>query len=125
MKPNIIIPIAGIRFNLSSLNTRKQLAAGIKAAYLELSATWVPWDRLLADTALRALKFYRNGTGVEEIWPLDDIPQPAYLIDPILPLHQPTILFGDGGAGKGHAAMTLGILAQLPFTDNRLKKYKI
>lgn len=117
---DIITPVTGVRWNLSSLTTRKQLANGIKEGYLDTSGTWIEWDRLLADTALRALKFYRNGKEIEDIWPVEEIPKPAFLIDPVLPLHQPTILFGDGGAGKGHLAMTLALISQLPWGDNPL-----
>ena len=117
---DIITPVVGVRWNLSSLTTRKQLANGIKDGFLDTSATWMEWDRLLADTALRALKFYRGGREVEDIWPVEEIPQPAFLIDPVLPLHQPTILFGDGGSGKGHLAMTLALISQLPWGDNPL-----
>jgi AAA domain-containing protein len=36
---------------------------------------------------------------------------PRYLIEPILPLGETAVLFGDGGAGKGFAALALGLAA--------------
>jgi hypothetical protein len=36
---------------------------------------------------------------------------PRYLIDPILPLGETAVLFGDGGAGKGFASLALGLAA--------------
>jgi hypothetical protein len=32
-----------------------------------------------------------------------------YLVDPLLPLHQVAVVFGDGGAGKGHLAVALAL----------------
>ena len=57
---------------------------------------------------------------VEEIWPTDDIPDPQYLIEPILPLNHSTIIFGDGGSGKSLLAALISIIAQLPYKDNTL-----
>lgn len=120
IKPDTMIPVSGIRFNLSSLQTRGTIAKSLKANYLDISATWTGWDRIINDVCLRALKIYRNGVPSEEIWPSENIILPQFLIKPILPLYQPAIIFGDGGAGKGHIALTLSILAQLPYDRNPL-----
>jgi len=115
-----MIPVSGIRFNLTSLQTRGTIAKALKRNYLDTSATWIDWDILISDVCLRVLKLYRNGTSAEEIWPSETVILPQFLIKPILPLHQPAIIFGDGGAGKGHIAIMLSILAQLPYVDNPL-----
>jgi len=119
-KPGSMTPCTGIKFNLSSLSARKQTATGLKESYLDSSATWIDWTQILNDVCLRTIKLYHNGHDVEDVWPIGEIPKPSYLIEPILPLHQPTIIFGEGGAGKGHFTMTLAIIAQLPFIDNNL-----
>lgn len=121
VQQNMMIPITGVKFNLSSLPARKQTARCIKESYLDVSATWIDWEHIISDVCWRAVKLYKNGHEVEEIWPLSEIPKPEFLINPILPFHQPTIIFGDGGSGKGHIALTLAILAALPFKDNYIK----
>lgn len=121
MLADMMTPVSGIRFNLTSLQTRGTIAKSLKANYLDISATYIEWERIIPDVCLRVLKLYRNGTSVEEIWPSDEIIIPQFLIKPILPLHQPCIIFGEGGAGKGLVALTLSILARLPYEQNPLK----
>lgn len=115
-----MIPCTGIKFNLSSLTTRKQVAKALQESYFNITATWIDWLQILGDVSLRAIKLYRNGSEVEEISPLEDIPEPLYLLNPLLPLNHPTIVFGEGGAGKGHLSILSSIIAQLPYSDNSL-----
>jgi len=120
MDADAMTPVAGIRFNLTSLQTRGTIAKSLVNGTLDHSLSVVDWDRIIPDVCLRVMKLYRNGSASEEIWPSEDIILPQFLIKPILPLHQPCIIFGDGGSGKGHVAMTLSILAALPYYDNPL-----
>lgn len=119
-QPGAMIPVTGLKFNLSSLQTQKQMANRLKESYEDVAATWIDWRLILADLCFRAINLYRDGDEVKEIWPSDEILLPGYLIEPLLPLHQAAIVFGDGSSGKGHIAITLGIIAQLPFKDNAL-----
>ncbi len=119
-QPEIMTPILGIKYNFSNLSGRKRIVQGIKEAYIDLHNTWIDWGRILGDVSWRVHKLYGDSYTTEDIWPLDDIPEPAFLLNPLLPLHQPTIIFGDGGSGKGHIGVMAGILASLPFTDNNL-----
>jgi len=117
---NIMIPVKGVKFNLNSLAMRSRIAKGLNESFESVEGTWVDWERILADVSWRAIQFWRDGDEVKTIWPSDEILKPSYLIEPLLPLHQPAIIFGDGSTGKGHLAITLGIIAQLPYKDNTL-----
>jgi len=116
-----MIPLTSIKFNVSSLKAREGISRGLRNNYLSVHATWIDWRPIINDLCLRIVKIYNDGLKVEDIWPSTDIIPPQFLLEPLLPLHQPTIIFGDGGSGKGHIAMVAGILAQLPFYDNKLR----
>ena len=119
MHTDTMTPISGIRFNLTSLQTRASIAKNLQGNIL-LEGSLLSWGRIIPDVCQRVLKLYRNGASVTEIWPSDELLLPKFLIQPILPLNQPSIIFGDGGAGKGHIAQTLSIVAYLPFDNNKL-----
>lgn len=120
MTSDVMTPVSGIRFNLTSLRTRTEIAKSLKGNYLNEPGLLIDWGRIIPDVCLRTLKLYRNGTPAEEIWPSENVILPQFLIKPILPLNQPSIIFGDGGVGKGHVAMLLSIIAQLPYESNPL-----
>jgi len=111
--------VSGVRFNLTSLQTRGTIARSLQSNIL-YEGTYLDWGLIISDVCLRALKLHRNGSSVQEIWPSEEIIIPKFLVKPILPLNQPAIIFGDGGSGKGHIAQTLSIIAYLPFHDNPL-----
>ena len=92
-----MIPVSGIRFNLSSLQDRRTISKCLDSNYLE--GSFIQWDKIIADVCLRALKLYRNGSPPEEIWPSENVILPTFLIEPVLPLHLPSIIFGHGGVG--------------------------
>lgn len=122
LEKDIANPVRGVRFNLNSARARKDITHTIRDRIITIGETFTDkWDLIIEDICWRALLHFRSVTGIEEITPLDKIPPPAFLIYPILPLHQPAIIFGQGGAGKGHVALTLAILAQLPYRDNNLQ----
>lgn len=122
VEPDIMTPIIGVKFNFSNLSSRKRTVQGILESYLDLHSTWIDWGRILNDMCWRIQKIYKDGySNIEEVWPTGEIiPKPAFLIEPILPLNQPTILFGAPGSGKGHVALLLAILSQIPDYDNNL-----
>lgn len=113
-------PVIGVRYNLSSASARKTLVTSMKQSCTGFQGMPTDFNRIVNYTCNHAIQLFRDGQDVEDIWPTDEVILPSYLIDPILPLHQPSILFGDGGAGKGHVATLLAIIAQLPYWDNDL-----
>jgi len=118
---NIMTPVQGVKFNINSLEMRRRIAKGLKESYSSVEGTSIDWERILADVSWRAIKFYRNGGTAEEIWPADDDSlEVEYLLEPLLYLNHPTVLFGDYGSLKSLVALALGYIVQLPFHDNNL-----
>jgi hypothetical protein len=120
-EPDIMIPVEGIRFNISSLSQRERMARGIKASYESVDATYIDWQKIINDVSWRAREFYLDGGGAEEIWPSEDSNlAPDYLLEPILYLNHPTVIFGDYGSLKSLASLAIAYMVQLPFHDNTL-----
>jgi hypothetical protein len=116
-----MIPVGGIRFNISSLSQRERIARGIKASYESVDATYIDWQGIISDVAWRARELYLDGGKAEEVWPEEDSGLvPEYLLEPILYLNHPTVLFGDYGSLKSGFAAAMAYIVQLPYHDNDL-----
>jgi len=80
-----------------------------------------PWDGILTQLTDTVLALARRGEPVQEIWPSeDDSLQPVYLLDPLLYLNHPTVIFGDYGSLKSLIALATAYVVQLPYQDNQL-----
>lgn len=80
-----------------------------------------PWDEILEQCRYYILDRTRQGEPVEVISTAsEDITPPTYLIYPILPKDQPTIIYGEPGVGKSRVANLLYICLTLPWHDNPL-----
>ncbi|GAJ15616.1 unnamed protein product, partial [marine sediment metagenome] len=121
MEGNVMIPVKGVKFNLNSLSMRTRIAKGLKESFEDVSGTWVDWERILADVSWRAIKFWRDGDAPEEIWPSeDDNLAPSYLLEPILYLNHPAVIFGEYSSLKSLVALAMAYMVQLPYHDNDL-----
>jgi len=61
------------------------------------------------------------GELADEIWPSeDDTLEADYLLEPILYLNHPTVIFGDYGSLKSLLALVIAYVVQLPYQDNNL-----
>lgn len=78
------------------------------------------WDSLIEQLCYYTLDRVRRGEPVYELWTNQEIQRPSYLIYPILPMNQPTIIFGDPASGKSLVALVLAICMILPWYDNPL-----
>jgi len=82
---------------------------------------YLPWDWILTCVTYKVIKNVRQGEPVETIWPDEDNNlKPAYLLEPILYLNHPTVIFGDYGSLKSLFAVMIGYTVQLPYPDNNL-----
>lgn len=82
---------------------------------------YLPWDWVVTCITYKVLRTARDGAPVIEIWPNeDDDLAPRYLLEPVLYLNHPTVIFGDYGNGKSLFALVIGYVAQLPYADNKL-----
>jgi len=81
----------------------------------------VPWDDALTWVTHLTVEIGRQGEPVQEIWASkEDTLTATYLLEPILYLNHPTVIFGDYGSLKSLFALIVGYIAQLPYSDNKL-----
>ena len=101
------------QFNFSSSAARAALAKSMKA-----QAPDVDWTEILEQLAFYTLEWLRQGEPTEEIWTTEEIQPPEYLLYPIMPSNQPTLIYGDGGVGKSLLALMFSLVIELPWHDN-------
>ena len=78
------------------------------------------WDEIIEQLCFSTLQLTRQGSPVDNLETITDLNPPGYLLDPIMPLNQPTIIFGEGGVGKSELALILHICILLPWEGNPL-----
>ena len=79
------------------------------------------WDTIVEQVRYYILDRMRQGEPVEVVSTASaDIIPATYLVHPLLPEHQPTILFGEPGVGKSRVSNLLYICLSLPWHDNPL-----
>jgi len=78
------------------------------------------WGTMVEQLSVNSIQLYRQGDPPKEIWSDDVVPDPAFIVRPFLYEHKPNIIFGEGGTGKSYFALSLALLATLPFTNNPL-----
>jgi hypothetical protein len=94
---------------------QKELARRYKPAGISID-----WDEIIETLCVNTIEQFESGEPVEEIWSTADWERPGYLLDPIIPLNKPTIMFGDPGTGKTELALMFGVIVLLPLEDNKL-----
>lgn len=72
----------------------------------------IDWEDLLEDFCRRVMAAEREGDPIEKVGALPIPIGESYRLDPILPLEQTTILYGDGGTGKSTLAAALAVSVQ-------------
>lgn len=88
---------------------------------LERNSQTIPWTDILTSITGTTLSVARRGEPVVEIWPSkDDTLEVEYLLEPLLYLNHPTVIFGDYGSLKSVTALVTAYLVQLPYHDNDL-----
>lgn len=96
--------------NLSTQRTRDDLAKSMSRKY-ELA----DWDTVLEQLCWITLDHYRAGEPIVIIGNSDQPISPGYLLSPLLPLRQPSLIYGDGGTGKSYLALFIALSIQLPY----------
>jgi len=103
------------QINLLSTRSKQALCKEMETRYQ------APWTEIIEQTCAIILDRVRRGEPVEYIsTSLEGIKPLEYLISPIIPLNQPTAIFGLPGTTKSYLALLCGILASLPWWDNPL-----
>lgn len=98
--------IARARFNISSLTSRSSMAR-----YLNARAKYDGWPTILEDFCRHVDAHEAQGEPFERLSPLGpgEALTPECLVDPIIPLRRPTLLFGPPGAHKSTLAGAIAL----------------
>ena len=96
--------------NLSTQRTRDDLAKSMSHKY-----DLADWDTVLEQLCWITLDHYRAGEPIVIIGNSDEPISPGYLLYPLLPLKQPSLIYGDGGTGKSYLALFMALTIQLPY----------
>lgn len=86
------------RFDLTSTTQKKALVKQLEERWAD--ASW-DWGDLIEQCSISVLGHFRKGEPIIAIQAdVTKITPPEYVIYPVLPRMQPTIIFGQGGVGK-------------------------
>lgn len=108
------------RLNLESTRMRNELAKDLATRYTVCNPADVDWKGLCEYLCVKTMREYERGEPIIVI-SSEDQPIPLqYLLEPLIPLGKPTVLFGDPGAGKSQVAVIITIALMLPWHDNPL-----
>jgi len=88
---------------------------------LERNSQDIPWTDVLTFITGKTLEIVRRVEPAEEIWPSDDDTlEVEYLLEPLLYLRHPAVIFGDYGSLKSMTALAIAYIVQLPYHNNNL-----
>jgi len=76
------------------------------------------WPGIIEEMCFTVIQRLLRGSPVEEIRAEDDVPPEQHLVEPFLPLKQPSLLYGRGGSCKSYLGLLLAVCVELPWTDN-------
>jgi hypothetical protein len=117
--PDYKMLVAQDRVDLLSPSSKRTFTGQLKNANNALQ--WIHWDWIVRCITWKVMDSIRKGPPVEEIWPVEgSILAPEYLVQPLLYLNHPTVIFGDYGSLKSTVALLIAFVAQLPYQNNGL-----
>jgi len=92
------------RLNLTSSTARHSLAKQLSERYA------ADWSTILEQLAVLTLERERAGEPVLTLTSEDAVKPRPFLLPPLLPEREPTVVFGPGGSGKSLFALFVGML---------------
>lgn len=92
-------------YNLSKLDDRDKLAKA-----LSVKNDLIAWTDLLEVARVEATRLHRQGDPAVRLCDVVSLPQ-RYLIDPLVPADQTSVLYGDGSSTKSTLARVLALAA--------------
>lgn len=78
------------------------------------------WGAIVEQICVLSLAELRKGALVHLVSASQPLQEQQYLLDPIIPIGNPTIFFGEGGTGKSHLALIFALIVEIPWPDNPL-----
>ena len=76
------------------------------------------WEQIIEKVSLETVRLMREGEPMQLIDSTGEIRRMEYLAYPLLPINEPTVLFGDGEAGKSLIGQLLYVLVTSPGARN-------
>ena len=112
--PNFYGHIHQAQFNFSAARSRKELAGILIGRYK------ASWEEILESLCKETIAILREGEPLEEVWPADYPLPTKYLLRPLLPENESTILFADKGHLKSYIGLLIMYALVLPWHKNPL-----
>ena len=100
------------RINMTSTASRKSMERSLT----ERDPT-VDWDAVLEQMCFAVLQAFRAGSPVQRIEKVDVAAQQRWLIDPLLQLNNPTLIYGPGSSGKSWLGQYIAVLADAGLSE--------
>lgn len=93
-------------------------ASGRQAVVRSLNGSRENWDSIIDAACAQVIHRLMQGSPMEEICSEVAVSPQRYLLEPFLPLDQPTMVFGKPGSTKSYLALLMVVLTTLPLSDN-------
>jgi hypothetical protein len=104
------------RLNLTSPSSRKTFSK-----WLSDRDDQVDWDQVIEQLCVGVLKKFRVGEPVVELTGKDDVEATQrWLVDPLINLGHPTVLYAPGATGKSYFAQYIAVLVDAGLSHNNL-----
>ena len=109
--------LRGGRLNLTSPSARNTFARSLTARDSE-----VDWDKVLEQLCIAVLAEWREGSPAVLLTGQSDVQASVkWLIEPIVQLNNPTLIYGPGSTGKSWFGQYLAVLADEGFSSGGLR----
>jgi hypothetical protein len=107
------------RLNLLSTRAQGSLANELMKRY-ELTSYNFTWEAALEQLCVLTLRWLRDGDPVVVLDTDKVMPVPEWVLEPVLPKNQPSLIFGLGASGKSYLALAMAACVSIPWTNNPL-----
>jgi hypothetical protein len=115
-RPNSPGHLRGGRLILTSPSSKKSMVKSLEERESE-----VDWDTIIEQLCTSVLHHYRSGSPAVEITGDADVKASnRWLIEPLLQLGHPTLIYGQGSAGKSWFAQYMSVLADCGMSASKL-----
>jgi hypothetical protein len=115
-RPNSPGHLRGGRLILTSPSSKKSMVKSLEEREAD-----VDWDTVIEQLCTAVLQHYRSGSPAVEITGNVDVQASnKWLVEPLLQLGHPTLLYGQGSAGKSWFAQYVSVLADSGMNASRL-----
>ena len=115
-RPNSPGHLRGGRLILTSPSSKKSMVKSLEEREAE-----VDWDTVIEQLCTAVLQHYRSGSPAVEITGEVDVQASnKWLVEPLLQVGHPTLLYGQGSAGKSWFAQYVSVLADSGMSASKL-----